>query len=294
MQKAPLMIAIAAICAGGIGIGIAATSNRSAPRVAVSPSSQPSSSATPSPATSPVVTTSPPPPKPAPLDDFPHQRLVFRDEVNGSPFAPFRDRARAAIKRRDVAFMKSVVPKAGIGVGYGAPQTLQQWTLENPNAPFWSVLEKAIIGPCSLSNVRSESVPMVRSEQTADGFVCSNAGGEFEKQYPPSPGTQGVGHLIDKVIIEGEHVNVRAQPTTNSAIVARLSNEVVKLDQKSFETLYGEQQRYDPINSWMPIVLPNGKPGYVSSRYARQPLENQLIFAQINGKWQLTEIPGGD
>lgn len=288
MQKAPLIVAIAAICAGGIGIGIAATSNRSAPPVVVSPSSQPSPSITPLPSTPPVVTSPAPTPAPSPLDDFPHQRLVFRDEVKNSAFAPFRDRARQAIKRRDLEFLKSVVPKGEISLGFGAPIPLEDYLKsEGSTAPLWSILEKAISGPCSLTNVESE--------QDADGFVCSNAAGELEKQYPPPKGTQGIGHLLDKVIIEGENVNVRAQPNANSAIVARLSNEVVKLDRKTFEQRYSDpKEGYDPIKSWMPIILPNGKPGFVSSQYARQPLEYRVIFAKINGQWQLTGIPGGD
>jgi hypothetical protein len=293
MQKAPVMLAIAAVCAGGIGIAIAATSHRSASPPASVSSPPPSPSIVASAPSQPEVTESPSTPKPEVvqprLDDFPHQRLVFRDEltVYKSPFAQFRDQARRAIERRDVQFIKTVVPKKGIAIGFGRPQTLEQWNLDNPNAHLWSILEKAISGPCSLTNVKSE--------QDADGFVCSNAAGELEKQYPPPKGTEGVGHLIDKVIIVGKNVNVRSQPTTNSPIVAKLSNEVVKLDRKTFESEYGASKReYDPIKDWLPVILPNDKTGFVSSRYAHQPLEYRVIFAKIDGKWQLTEIPGGD
>lgn len=293
MQKAPLMLVIAVVCAGGIGIALAATSHRPAAPPSVSGSSSASPSIVPSASPQPERDESPAATNPEVvqprLDDFPHQRLVFRDEltVYKSPFAQFRDQARRAIERRDVQFIKTVVPKKGIAIGFGRPQTLAQWNLDNPNAHLWSILEKAISGPCSLTNVKSE--------QDADGFVCSNAAGELEKQYPPPKGTEGVGHLIDKVIIVGNNVNVRSQPTTNSPIVAKLSNEVVKLDQKTFEKEYGAGKReYDPIKNWLPVILPNDKTGFVSSRYAHQPLEYRVIFAKIDGKWQLTEIPGGD
>lgn len=297
MQKAPLMLAIAVVCAGGIGIALAATSHRSAtpPLVSGSSSASPQSSPSiiPSASPQPERDESPTATKPEVvqprLDDFPHQRLVFRDEltVYKSSFTQFRDQARRAIERRDVQFIKTVVPKKGIAIGFGRPQTLAQWNLDNPNAHLWSILEKAISGPCSLTNVHSE--------QDADGFVCSNAAGELEKQYPPPKGTEGVGHLIDKVIIVGENVNVRSQPTVSSPIVAKLSNEVVKLDRKTFEQENSARKReYDPIKDWMPVILPNNKSGFVSSRYAHQPLEYRVIFAKLDGKWQLTEIPGGD
>lgn len=185
MQKAPLIVALAAICAGGIGIGIAATSNRSARLVGVSPSPQPSPSTTPSP-DSPVVTSPAPTPAPSPLDDFPHQRLVFRDEVKNTSFAQFRDRARQAIKRRDLEFLKSVVPKGEISLGFGAPIPLAEYLKsEGPTAPLWSILEKGISGPCSLTNVKSE--------QDADGFVCSNVGANLKNSIRRQKALKGLG-----------------------------------------------------------------------------------------------------
>ncbi|MCY7321872.1 MAG: hypothetical protein LH660_08750, partial [Phormidesmis sp. CAN_BIN36] len=96
MKRAPWIIAIAVSCAAVVGAAIATSvrfndSSRSpAPSIAASPEVL---SPSPSPSAS---TASIPSPQPK-LDDFPHQRIVLKDQTDPE-FARFRQQLQQAIQ----------------------------------------------------------------------------------------------------------------------------------------------------------------------------------------------------
>ena len=280
------MIAIAVSCAAVVGAGIAATmrSNSSSqlpPQVAASPEV----SSSPSPISS---GSSAPTPSPQPkLDDFPHQRIVLKDQTSPE-FAKFRQQLQQAIQKRDTKFVLALIPQKGLALGFGRPNTAKQLKLDDPKAPFWSLLEKAMGSNCGFADPDATT--------PAKGWICPTVSRDFYRQYPPKPNTPpGLEYELSNVIVIGDRVNVRALPNLNSEVVGILSNEVVKFDRKRFENSQEEQiNATDPMSDWTPVILPNRKQGYVYNRYAYQALENRAIFKKINGKWQITEMPGGD
>ena len=287
MKRAPWIIAIAVSCAAVVGAAIATSvrfnaSSQPSPSIAASPEVLPPS---PSPSESPSPA---PTPSPQPkLDDFPHQRIVLKDQTNPE-FAKFRQQLQQAIQKRDARFVLALIPAKGLPIGFGASQTAKDLKLTDPKAPFWSLLEKAMGSNCGFADPNATTA--------ADGWICPTVSRDFYQQYPPKPDTPpGLEYELSNVIVVGDRVNVRALASLNSEVVGILSNEVVKFDQRRFENSQEEQiKATDPISDWTPVILPNRKQGYVYNRYAYRSLENRAIFKKINGKWQITEMPGGD
>ncbi len=286
MKRAPWIITIAVSSAAILGAGIAATmhsnssSQPSASPVAAAPdvsSPAPSDAASPEPSPSPK------------LDDFPHQRLALTDRTQSDPeFAKFRQQLQQAIQKRDADFVSALIPPKGLPLGFGKPSTAKELKLDDPKALIWSLLEKATGSNCGFADPNAATA--------AKGWICPTVSRDFYQQYPPKPDAPpGLDYELSNVIVVGDRVNVRALPNLNSDVVAVLSNEVVKFDKKRFENSQEEKiNARNPISDWTPVILPNRKQGYVYNRYAYQPLENRAIFKKINGKWQITEMPGGD
>ncbi|MCY7320369.1 MAG: SH3 domain-containing protein, partial [Phormidesmis sp. CAN_BIN36] len=193
-----------------------------------------------------------------------------------------------AIQTRDARFISALIPEKGVPIGFGTPRTAKDLKLTDSKASFWSLLEKAMGSNCGFAEPNATTA--------AKGWICPTVSRDFYQQYPPNPNAKpGLEYELSNVIVIGDRVNVRALPNLNSEVVGILSNEVVKFDRKRFENSQEEQiNATDPISDWTPVVLPNRKRGYVYNRYAYQALENRAIFKKINGKWQITEMPGGD
>jgi hypothetical protein len=223
------------------------------------------------------------------LRDFPHRSLRLRDEVEpGSEFDQFRQRLRQAVQARDAEFVAALIPESGVSLGFGAPRTRDELELENPDALLWSILEKAMALGCDRT---SADYPAPEATQV---WVCHNINQLFYEQYPPPPSAQGVEYELSQVIVVGEDVNVRAQPTTSSPIVGILSNEVVTFDRQTWEIMPAEQRSPDSIDGWTPVVLLNERSGYVFDRYVYFPLGYRVLFGQVDGQWQILHVPGGD
>ncbi|KAM3093075.1 SH3 domain-containing protein [Phormidesmis sp. 146-35] len=283
MRNAPLWIAIAVACAAVVGASIAAIVRLN------SPPQTPVAQSTPSPKPSAPAPTPSTPPTPEPkLEDFPRQKIVLSDETAADPeFAAFRKQLEKAVQKRDVKFVSALIPRKGVAMGFGVPQSLETLKLNDPKARLWGILEKSLSAGCSRMNVRSTTTP--------DGWMCSTVQRDFEKQFPPPRESKGIDFALSKVIVVGDRVNVRSRPSLNSSVIAVLSNEVVDFDRRSFENGQEEQiEAYSPVDGWTPIILPNDKKGYVFNRYAFHPLEYRIVLHKVEGQWQIVGVPGGD
>ncbi|WAL58052.1 SH3 domain-containing protein [Thermocoleostomius sinensis] len=226
------------------------------------------------------------------LRDFPHRSIVLRDEVvSGSEFDQFRQKLRQAVQSRDADFAAALIPASGVSLGFGAPLTIEELDLHNPNALLWSILEKALFPGCDPLTAQEA---YSNGDAEFEGWVCHNLNQLFVEQYPAPATAQGVDYELSQVIVVGENVNVRAQPSTNSDVIGILSNELVEFDRMAWEELPPEDQSLDLLSGWTPVILPNNRSGYVSNRYAYSPLGYRVLFGKVNGQWQILHIPGGD
>lgn len=287
MRKAPLLIAIAVACAAIVGAGAAALiHNKASAPIADSQTRSPQNSLPIADAS--TDTSKPTQPAPPKLDDFPHQRIVLKDETDRDPeFAQFRKRLEQAVKNRDAKFVAALIPAKGVAQGFGLPRSAQELKLTNRKAEFWNILEKGLATSCGRADLKSEV--------SGEGWVCPTVSRDFYQQYPPKGNVQGLEYELGTVIVVGDRVNVRSLPSTDSPVIGVLSNEVVKFDRQRFENSKEEQiEAFNPIDGWTPVILPNDKKGYVYNRYAYQPLEYRLVFQKVKGEWQLVHVPGGD
>ncbi|HEY9695164.1 MAG TPA: SH3 domain-containing protein [Oculatellaceae cyanobacterium] len=226
------------------------------------------------------------------LDDFPHQRFTLVDKVKpGSDFARFRQRLRYATKLKDMNFIRTILPSDKIAIGYGET-AIGDLKLENRESAFWLTLEKAIAVGCTAEV--NLSYPELDPESQL--WSCNNITKQLNSQSNSSALDPSGLSSISRVVVIGKNVSVRSQPQKNSAVVALLSNEVVEVDhqikaQQVAQTTFGESN--NPINNWTPVILPQGRKGYVYNRFVYSPSEYQAVFGKIQGTWRLLAMPGG-
>ncbi len=213
-------------------------------------------------------------------------RLILEDEaVPGSDFYQFRAQLREAVRNRNAEFVNSIIPETGLGIGFSVPQTRENLNLDDPQARLWLMLEKAVAIGCS----PVENPPPDNSDAVSEMWVCPNVADAFSRQVPPPNSADGVSWMMERVVVVGENVNVRSQPSLDSEAIATLSNEVVQVDRDR-----QLPQTFDPIDSWTAIRLGDDREGYVYNRYVYPPLDYRALFSKINGEWQLQAMPGGD
>lgn len=310
MSSRYLITVVAVICSMAIGASLAFTrSGTSRPKPSIA---SPLASPLPSPSVSPSQPSERPsserPPSDSPSskadrelpirpdteppETYIRQPIRLSDRVPPrSDFNQFRDELRSAIENRDAVFVESLIPDQGVGIGFGRPVTANNLDLENPNAQFWLILEKAIVHGCD--EAPREQHP--ETDPNSQGWVCHNITNAFYEQYPKPESEQGISYETSRVIVVGKGVNVRTQPNINSESIAKLTDEIVWFNRQTWEqTPEEERSSLDALDGWTPVILPDGQRGYVNNRYAYSPLSYRVIFGQINEKWQILQVPGGD
>lgn len=221
-------------------------------------------------------------PQPSDLTDFPHWKISLVDESAQVPdFAQFLERLKKAVRDRDAQFIRSIVtPKTKLS--FGEHRSISYLNPENPNSPFWSDLEKTLALGCT-------------NEQIF--FSCPTTFRQFDAAVKNAPADQRETAYETSVIVVGENVNVRSQPDLKAPTVALLTNEIVKLDRDAFKEAMLETPAVvapSNLDGWTPVILPNNKSGYVSTRYAYSPLGYRALFAKENGKWVMQAFVVGD
>ena len=223
--------------------------------------------------------------------EFPHRRIELVDRVVvGSDFARFRDRLQRAIRNRDTAFVQSILPPEGIGLGIETSLSVADLQLEQTDSWFWKLLEKMMrLNSCELEDYPG-SIP------DAAVWACPNVANTFYRQNPPPLPMVEVDDQSSHVIVIGQGVNVRIQPRVGTPIVGVLYNEVVAFDQLTWNQQGQQRQRTlaDPMTGWTPVILPNHVQGFVYNRYAYKLPNPRALFEQVNGEWRLFHIVMGE
>ena len=223
--------------------------------------------------------------------EFPHRRIELVDRVvAGSDFARFRDRLQRAIRNRDTAFVQSILPPEGIGLGLETPLPVADLQLEQRDGWFWKLLEKMMrLDSCELEDYPG-SIP------DAAVWACPNIANTFYRQNPPALPMAEIDDQSSHVIVIGQGVNVRIQPRVGTPIVGVLYNEVVAFDQLTWNQQERQIRRTlsDPMTGWTPVILPNHVQGYVYNRYAYKLPDPRALFENVDGEWRLFHIVMGE
>lgn len=211
------------------------------------------------------------------VEAYPRQPLTLTDEaVPSSDFFQFRAQLRQAVADRDADFIRAIASPQ-IRLSFGDVQTLDSLNLDDPDAPAWRHLEKAIATGCATYDLARPDTDMGTLT-----WVCPQA---FVTPEIDSP--------YNQVVIVAADVNVRDEPSLNSPVVDVVSSEIVQRDLQ-VELASAEYDLAETLEGWVPVVTPRGIRGYVSSRYAYSPVGYRAFFSRTNGDWQMEMFLAGD
>ena len=83
--------------------------------------------------------------------------------------------------------------------------------------------------------------------------------------------------------ITGGRVRVRAAARPDARIVTQVDFAIVRANPPKADT-----------PGWRGIELPDGRAGFVSSRYVRSPIDRRALFQFHDGRWWLMAYVAGD
>ena len=200
------------------------------------------------------------------------RKLYPVDEgAKDASFKAFRTKLIEAVKQRNTRFVLSVLhPKVQLSFGgkSGPKDFLEMWKPDSPDSELWSELSTVLSLGGTFS--KSEGKRVFWAPYTFSAFPDDLDGYEYAS-------------------IVGENVRVRSQPSTTASIVTNLSYDIVKA---TFPV--SDDIREGDVPGWVRVVVPDGKSGYVASRYIRSPIDYRLGVGRIRGKWLITYFIAGD
>jgi hypothetical protein len=199
------------------------------------------------------------------------QKLYPLDESNLDPsFVDFRTKLAEAIQRRDLEFVLKI---AHPEITLGSPEDFP-----NPQDSL-----KKMFGPAKYeTDMWRELRDMISlgAVRTYGKFCAPYLYTRFPEELDP----------FEYLVITEENVRVRAEPKSTAPVVARLSYDIVKRRWQGYSAVY------ESINGeeypWWRIETPSGRIGYVWGRYARSPLDYEVCFEKVNGRWMMTSLVG--
>lgn len=214
------------------------------------------------------------------VTSFPSIKLYPVDEASQDrSFELFRKALLKAAREHNVDYVLNILDPhilnslGGIG---GVDEFKEQWRLDQPDTELW----KELITILSMGG----------SFDTYEGqkeFCASYVSSQWEKVVSQFPKTSDVSQYS---AIISENVLVHQEPASNSPIVATLSYDVVKVDYEGSILDKTESGNF----SWVKIITPDEKQGYVSGQYIRDPSDYHACFKKIGERWIMTALAGGD
>jgi len=143
----------------------------------------------------------------------------------------------------------------------------------------------------------SEHVSAQKFQRMGKGDICGPA------EAVPTSEPKNEDYYFKWVYIDGAKVRVRAEPSTEAAIVDKLSYVPVNLlsyvmgenlERSQALRLYVEGKYVsEPNRYWAHIDLLNGKKGYVHSSFIGTFLNAKLCYTQQQGVWKIAGVIGG-
>lgn len=185
------------------------------------------------------------------------------DEATKDPsFQSFRVSLLGAVEAKNVVALKQHIdPKIlfSFGGDSGRENFNRSWRLERPSTSLlWRELKQVLV------------------------LGGSFTGGEFFAPYVYSAWPDSY-DAFEHIAVTASGLNIRERPSTRSPVIGRASWEILKRNPQ------GEE-----VEGWEPVIMKDGKPGYVSTLYTRSPVSYRAIFHKVNGKWMMRVFIAGD
>lgn len=191
--------------------------------------------------------------------------LLPVDEAPSRPdFFSYRAHLQAALASRDTAAVLAAADSAillSFGGDGGIEDMKRMWLGGNPDFDLWKELGSALALGGSFIQPATFAAPYVYSV------------------WPDSLGA------FDHVAVTGSNVRVRSEPRVGSAALDTLSFSIVKVSRR----LPGRW-----TEGWIPVELKDGRPGHISSSFARSPVGYRALFNRTARGWKMTALVAGD
>ena len=221
-------------------------------------------------------------------DELNGVQLSVVDQTDQSlEFSQFLARVRQAVRDRDAEFIRSIITPYTLFGANGVLIRSENFNLNSPTDPFWFYMERALSDGCVIE--ANNLQPVWESSQT---WVCPSALSAFdvvleERLELDQP---SITPYEEHVVVIGEDVSIRTQPSINSSVIQTISNEIVRLDSQIYRTAPLQSQGIFDFNNplgWIPVILSDGQSGYISAQHAYQPIGTRVIFADTGGSLKL-------
>ena len=189
------------------------------------------------------------------------------DAYRDPSFFLFRARLFQAIQQRDTAYVTGILSpsvKNSFGGSGGIAEFKQFWKLERADSKFWKTV--------------NEVLALGGSFQTAHTFMAPYTYSKFPDEFD----------AFEHGVVVGENVIVRKQPALDSAVIATLSYDIVRV--ADWKPKQDELKNQGRVN----VVLKDGSKGYISEDYIRSPIDYRAIFEKRDERWQLAALVTGD
>lgn len=196
-------------------------------------------------------------------------KLLPVDEAARDPeFFAFRARLQAAVARHDTAAVLEMIDpniKNGFGGEDGIDNFQKGWDLKGGGSRLWAELGLVLA--------------LGGSFHADDLFMAPYTFSRFPNEID----------AFQHAAVVGSDVRVRAAPSLESAVLATLSFDVVRLSQAGQSQIPAGQEQ-----DWTSVELKGGRTGFIASRYVRSPIAHRAIFNRTNGRWRMTAFVAGD
>lgn len=191
------------------------------------------------------------------------------EAAKDASFLAFRTKLIAAVERRDVNYILSIIDpkiKNGFGGEDGIANFKRGWKITSKTSEFWK-----------------EFLPVIKN-----GGAFGEDGKTFMAPYTFTAWPDDVDGFEYEVIF-GNNVNLRKEPNMKSEIVAKLSYNVVKI-QLELVPKSGKSE----YPGWWLIKTLGGLEGYVKKEFVRSHIDFRAGFTKKRGVWKMDFFVAGD
>lgn len=247
------------------------------PEPIATPAPQPRVEVAPAPVVTPEATPTPRVDREAYLSKpYPRMQIRIQDETARDPgFKAYRDQLDQALAQRNLEALRKLIDTDAIvtdpGGKPGMTTFLEHWklTYNVRESEIWTKLADTMrLGAKAVPDKAQFTAPAI-------GLATEGAEGVLDKNIDPA----------DRGMIVGSDVNARAEPSTGSESLGKLSFEIVRiaapLDPANVKTIG------DETHPWYQIVLPDGKRAWVWGKYMRPWNDYRATFRKTGDQWKM-------
>jgi hypothetical protein len=198
--------------------------------------------------------------------DAQNRRVPPVDRCASNPsFVAFRGRLRAAIARRDGAWLLSIAApniEYSFGDSPGRAGFARAWGLSRPaNSRIWRELGEVLRLGCDRAEDGEYWAPSL-----------SLAHDDMDEGEGPAT-----------LLAVGPNAVLHAAPSESSPVVTRLEWDILT-----------PRDEDDGRGEWISVALGDGTRGYVRRSLARSQSDYRAVFAKRRGRWLMTAFVAGD